>query len=75
MNVSEDAKHFDLPNIFSRYALSQYWTARKVTSLLVNISKYNSVVSEANKKKKPKKALHIRSRWFEKRSPTSAHRK
>ena len=52
MNVSEDAKHFDLPNIFLRYALSQYWTTRKVTSLLVNISKYNSVVAEADKKKK-----------------------
>ena len=52
MNVSEDAKHFDLPSIFSKYALSPYWTARKVTSLLVNITKFNSVVAEANKKKK-----------------------
>src|ERR1700738_4220749 len=51
-NVAEDAKHFDLDALFSKYALSPYWTARKLTALALNISKYNSVVTEANKKKK-----------------------
>ena len=55
-NVVEEAKHFDLDALFSKYALSPYWTARKLTALALNISKYNSVVTEANKKKKsPKK--------------------
>ena len=55
-NVVEDAKHFDLEGLFTKYTLSPLWTARKLTALALNISKYNSVVSEANKKKKsPKK--------------------
>ena len=56
-NVVEEAKHFDLDAAFSKYALSPFWTARKLTALSLNISKYNSVVIEAKKKKKsPRKS-------------------
>ena len=51
-NVTDDAKHFDLDAHFTKYALSPFWTARKLTALNLNISKYNSAVVEANKKKK-----------------------
>jgi hypothetical protein len=51
MNVSDNAKHF-FKDLFTKYALSPYWTARKLTALSLNISKYNSAVAEANKKKK-----------------------
>ena len=55
-NVVEDVKHFNLVNIFTKFSLSQHWTARKLTTLALNMSKYNSAVAEANKKKKnPKK--------------------
>ena len=50
-NVVADAKHF-LKDLFTKYSLSSYWTARKLSALSLNISKYNSAVSEANKKKK-----------------------
>ena len=52
LNVGEDAKHFNLHGLFTKYTLSQYWTARKLTALALNILKYNSVVVEVNKKKK-----------------------
>ena len=52
LHVSDEAKHFDLPGVFTKYALSQYWTARKLTALSMNISKFNSAIVEANKKKK-----------------------
>src|ERR1700737_496874 len=65
-NVVEDAKHFDLDALFSKYALSPYWTARKLTALALNISKYNSVVTEANKKKKsPRKPSTSGARGIE----------
>jgi hypothetical protein len=51
MNVADNAKHF-FKDLFTKYALSSYWTARKLTALSLNISKYNSAVAEANKKKK-----------------------
>ena len=51
MNVVDNAKHF-FKDLFTKYALSSYWTARKLTMLSLNISKYNSAVAEAKKKKK-----------------------
>lgn len=30
-NVASDTKHFNLDALFTKYALSQHWTARKVT--------------------------------------------
>ena len=57
MNVKEECRRFDLNNLFTRYSLSQHWTARKLTALCLNISKTNSAVLEANKKKKsPRKS-------------------
>lgn len=56
LHVVEDAKHFDLPSLFTKYTLSQYWTTMKLTALALKISKYNSAIVEANKKNKsPKK--------------------
>jgi hypothetical protein len=51
MNVVENAKHF-FKDLFTKYTLSSYWTTRKLTTLSLNISKYNSAIAEANKKKK-----------------------
>lgn len=51
MNAGAYAKHFNLEDLFSKCTLSQFWTVRKLTTLALNISKYNSVVVEANKKK------------------------
>ena len=51
-NSSPDAKPFNLNLHFSSYTLSAYWTSRKLTALAVNISKYNSLIAEGNKKKK-----------------------
>src|ERR1700737_3677169 len=55
-NVVADAKHF-LKDLFTKYSLNSYWTARKLSALSLNISKYNSAVSEANKKKKSPRKL------------------
>ena len=54
-NVVDEAKHFNLDGHFTKYALSPFRTTRKLTALAFNISKYNSVVVEANKKKKTQK--------------------
>src|ERR1700737_507232 len=51
-NVASDAKHFNLDALFTKFTLSQHWTARKLTALTLNILKFNSVAAEANKKKK-----------------------
>ena len=51
-NVVEDAKHFDLKGLFTKYTLSPFSTPRKLTTFALNISKYNSVVSTANNNKK-----------------------
>ena len=72
-NVVEDAKHFNLVNLFTTYNLSQHWTARKLTALALNMSKYNSAVVKANKKKKKsKKTYCIQSRRFQKCAAASA---
>ena len=51
-NSSPDAKPFNLETHFSNYVMTAYWTSRKLTALCVNISKYNSLVTEGNKKRK-----------------------
>ena len=51
-NSSPEAKPFNLDTHFTNYNLSAYWTSRKLASLSVNISKYNSLIAEGNKKKK-----------------------
>ena len=48
-NVVEEAKHFDLDGAFTKYTLSPFWTARKLTALSLNICEYNCVVIEAKK--------------------------
>ena len=63
-NVAADAKHFNLDGIFTKYVVSQYWTTRKLTALALNISKYNNVATEANKKKS-KKSICIGGRRFQ----------
>ena len=64
-NVVKEAKHYDLEGLSTKYTLSPFWTARKLTTLALNISKYNSVVTEANKKNKPEETIHIRGKRFE----------
>lgn len=51
-HAGPDAKHFELEKLFSNYKLSNIWTARKLNGLLLNMTKYNCAVEEANKKKK-----------------------
>ena len=50
-NTGQDAKHFELTKMFKDYNLSALWTARKLNQLLFNMTKYNTAVEEANKKK------------------------
>ena len=56
LNSGPEADPFNLEAAFSKYALTSYWTARKLTALAVNISKYNSAVVEGGKRKKSPKS-------------------
>ena len=51
-NAGEEAKHFELSKLFTNFNLSALWTSRKLNQLLLNMTKYNAAVEEANKKKK-----------------------
>lgn len=51
-HAGEDAKHFNLQTHFSNYQPTPHWPARKLNGLILNLTKYNSAVQEANKKKK-----------------------
>jgi hypothetical protein len=50
-NITEEGKRFDLDKLFGKYSLSQHWTSRKLTALCLNVSKTNTAIVEANKKK------------------------
>lgn len=72
MNARAYAKHFNMEGLFTKYTLNQYWTAGKLTTLALNISKYNIVVIKANQKTKSKKTICIRDMRFHKFTQASA---
>lgn len=74
INVATDAKHLNLEGFFTKYALNQHETTTKLTTLALNISKYNNVFAEANKEKKSKKTICVGGRWLEKCTQASAFR-
>ena len=49
-NVGIDLEHIELRKLFSKYHLSNIWTARKLNGLLLNMTKVDNTVEEANKK-------------------------